>query len=865
MNSARVHIFLVLAVVAVAWAFGTGVPVAQAAFPQVAGTATSSRASAALDDPVTLPASVAAGDLIIVFHFSDSGLTRTFPGSWAEIKDASCAGPACTVGVAYLIASGGETSVTVTKSLSERFSAIAVRISAVSWHGTTPPEISTGATGSSANPNPNAVTASWGSADNLFIAAMAWDDSDGGDAMSAYPTNYTGNQNTGPNISSAGRGAIASREFAAASDDPGTFTIPSDQWWAGTVVVRPAAGGDVTAPTPNPMTFASVPNDASTSSINMTATTASDPSTPIEYSFTFTACGSNGGTGGTSSSWQTSTSYTDTGLQVNKCYGYTVTARDSVPNTGTASGASQAYTAAAVPGTPTLSGATTSTLALTNVENGNPASSPTTLFAAQVVTTSPSHATWLNKYVDASGNPSASAVWLSDAALDAMTLRGLATSTTYGVKVKARNESSSEETALGSEGQGTTSAGGGGSPPNAPTQNAPANGATDQSVTPVFQMTATDPNSDKLQYKVTIYSNAGCSSVVQTNDQSSSQTGWSGQNTTCVAGSDCYTSGTQGTFTTQSALSNSTTYYWRASAKDPLGTNTFTDSATCNSFTTIASGSGLWTVDSGTWSIVSNAVTVSPAAATYNQMHVAGESRTDAVVDVRAKASITGSGDAGSVLRADASANRYQIGNLDFGGSLHRIRKVVATIATVLTSAAYSPAAGTYYQLRASLSGTSLNSWINGGTARSATNSELSSAGFVGLGAYRSGSAVTFTYADFAVYTSSIITLNNLPAGGSWAVLNSASAVIACRAVSTWDSTTYTGQIPIDYIGGGGKIGVWEDNATCSGAADVTYPSSGLATDIVGGDTYSYAAAGSGSAATATSGITISAGGLIRY
>jgi len=142
------------------------------------------------------------------------------------------------------------------------------------------------------------------------------------------------------------------------------------------------------------MTFATAPDDASTTSINMTATTASDSSTPVEYLFTFAACASNGGTGGTSSAWQTSTSYTDSGLQVNKCYGYTVTARDSVPNTGTASSSSEAYSAAAVPGTPTLSGATTTTLDLTNAENGNPAANPTTNFAVQVVTTTPNDATW---------------------------------------------------------------------------------------------------------------------------------------------------------------------------------------------------------------------------------------------------------------------------------------------------------------------------------------------------------------------------------------------------------------------------------------------------------------------------------------
>jgi len=176
---------------------------------------------------------------------------------------------------------------------------------------------------------------------------------------------------------------------------------------------------------PSPISFSSPPADASPTSISMTATTASDTSTPVEYQFTYTACAADAGTGGDSRLWDVSTTYTDTGLQVNQCYGYTVNARDSVPNTGTASSSAEAYTAAAVPGTPILGGATATTLNLTNAENSNPAANPTTLFAVQVVTTSPNDATWLNKWVDATGNPSATAVWMSDATLDALTLQGL--------------------------------------------------------------------------------------------------------------------------------------------------------------------------------------------------------------------------------------------------------------------------------------------------------------------------------------------------------------------------------------------------------------------------------------------------------
>lgn len=217
-------------------------------FPTIAQTQTSSRASNATTDTVTLPTStaIAAGDLIIVFHFTDgAGASATVPSPWVEIKDAAMAGSTGRVFVAYLIASGGETSVVVTKAVSERFTAIAVKIAAANWHGTTPPEISTGATGTSTTPNPDSLTTSWGSADNLWIAIMGMDDSAGTNTVSAYP--YASDNVKAPAVSSAGGGAICSTTSATASLDPGTFTITSDEWWAGTLAVRPAGSYTLTA------------------------------------------------------------------------------------------------------------------------------------------------------------------------------------------------------------------------------------------------------------------------------------------------------------------------------------------------------------------------------------------------------------------------------------------------------------------------------------------------------------------------------------------------------------------------------------------------------------------------------------------
>ena len=220
---------------------------------------------------------------------------------------------------------------------------------------------------------------------------------------------------------------------------------------------------DDVAPTPNPMTFATSPNNDAAGQISMTASQASDnfvAQSAISYLFTNdnTTCTSgHAGTGGTSSSWQLNDrNYTDTGLDANKCYGYKVQAKDTAGNTTSGESVVTSYSSAAIPGTPTLGTPTSSTLALTNAENGNPATNPTTYFAVQVTTTTPTDSTWLNQWVNATGNPSATAVWLTDTQLDALVLQGLQPSTLYGVKVKARNQDN-DETSLSAEGQGATS------------------------------------------------------------------------------------------------------------------------------------------------------------------------------------------------------------------------------------------------------------------------------------------------------------------------------------------------------------------------------------------------------------------------
>ena len=122
--------------------------------------------------------------------------------------------------------------------------------------------------------------------------------------------------------------------------------------------------------------------------------------------------------------------------------------------------------------------------------------------------------------------------------------------------------------------------------PNTPTLNSPADAASNQSPTPTLQTTATDNDGDYLRYKIELCTNLAMTTSCQTFDQTSSQTGWSGQNTQT---STAYTSGTQATYTLQSDLLPNTTYYWRSYAVDPGATNIWSATqGTPRSFTTSA-------------------------------------------------------------------------------------------------------------------------------------------------------------------------------------------------------------------------------------------------------------------------------------
>ena len=128
-------------------------------------------------------------------------------------------------------------------------------------------------------------------------------------------------------------------------------------------------------------------------------------------------------------------------------------------------------------------------------------------------------------------------------------------------------------------------------PPDAPTLNSPADGVTGMTtLQPVFQMRSPQANNSYLRYKIEICSNSDCSTVVRTIDQTSSQTGWTGQDqqtSTAYTGNTSISSSTMASHTYQTpALNWATQYWWRAYAIDPAYSNTFSSPSVIRTFST---------------------------------------------------------------------------------------------------------------------------------------------------------------------------------------------------------------------------------------------------------------------------------------
>ncbi len=190
--------------------------------------------------------------------------------------------------------------------------------------------------------------------------------------------------------------------------------------------------GEIVPPTPDPMTFAIVPN-ATTSGIAMRASLATDDTPPIKYQF---VCDS-GGVGCVNSTWRGQRDYEATGLDPDTEYTYRTRARDGIgpPNETALSDPESAYTFAAIPGAPTLSNETAGGMDIAIDPNGNPAYTEFVIYCF-----SSPDSNWEFMFMDASGNPAFGLTWQTVADWGSGTATGMQPDTEYCFQLGAKNQ-----------------------------------------------------------------------------------------------------------------------------------------------------------------------------------------------------------------------------------------------------------------------------------------------------------------------------------------------------------------------------------------------------------------------------------------
>ena len=215
------------------------------AFPSIGTTAESSTNTAGTSHVVTLPTGIVAGNLILIcMDIGSTSATLNAHADYTELLDEAVANG---LKILYRWAAGGETNPTLTSSASTRDATITFRISDAEHPSVRAPEIGTTATGTSATPDPPAVTPTGGAKDYLWIAffGSAGEEVDDDTWANTPPTSYTPSPPLQKSCGTAGANlggliGAASRQLNATTDNPATFGIDvSAAWRAQTIAVHP--------------------------------------------------------------------------------------------------------------------------------------------------------------------------------------------------------------------------------------------------------------------------------------------------------------------------------------------------------------------------------------------------------------------------------------------------------------------------------------------------------------------------------------------------------------------------------------------------------------------------------------------------
>ena len=214
--------------------------------PSVAGVAESATTTAGTSHTINLPASIVAGETLLVI--SDKGSTAATIDAltgWTELIDENSANGLYAI---WRKADGTEgATITLTSSAATRLASIAYRVQNAADPSVTAPEIATTGSGTSATPDPPSLSPSGGSKQYLWIAwaGMAGEEADDDTWGNTSPASYSPSVprqkacgTVGTNL--GGKILSAERLNTTATEDPGTFGVDvSAAWRSQTIAISP--------------------------------------------------------------------------------------------------------------------------------------------------------------------------------------------------------------------------------------------------------------------------------------------------------------------------------------------------------------------------------------------------------------------------------------------------------------------------------------------------------------------------------------------------------------------------------------------------------------------------------------------------
>lgn len=221
------------------------------AFPQYETLPLVANATASNSLTVDLPASVSAGNLLLVIISTFDSTRATAPTGW-ERTAYHDNDPGCGINFLTRVADGTEGGTQITVPLDKTVTTVVQVTQVAQWEGTISGglAISTPNIATSGTADPSALTPAWGAADTLWMVYCTAGDDAG--TITGFPANYTDQIST---VADAGANAscthaTATRNRNATTEDPGTFSISESEYWlAGVAAIQPGASGSLsTAP-----------------------------------------------------------------------------------------------------------------------------------------------------------------------------------------------------------------------------------------------------------------------------------------------------------------------------------------------------------------------------------------------------------------------------------------------------------------------------------------------------------------------------------------------------------------------------------------------------------------------------------------